>query len=340
MERISLEFDRKAIIQEHRHRYKLSSILSRGKVLDISCGIGYGSQIISEFLEVESCIGVDISKEDVDYANLNFKSDKTEFVTGDICKLDFPDNSFDTIVSLETLEHIADPKTALKELSRVLKSNGLFIGTVPEASYDEKCERIYGPNPYHLHKFSKNQLFEFLKTDFSEVEIVTVGFMIGSFIEGQRYDTSDIQYQKPEGSYFFLASKENLDLKNKMNRISGAFLPALSMVEYDEELTCPLREALKSQQELIDQKDKLILTTEKLVDSKDEIIASMKIAIDSRDEAINSMKIAIESRDEAIASMKIFIDSRDEAIKSMEKVLEKRWEIIQEYDAKLKLLEG
>ena len=197
MERISLELDRKAIIQEHRHRYKLSSILSSGKVLDISCGIGYGSQIISESIDVESCIGVDISKEDIEYANLNFKSEKTEFIAGDICKLDFPDNSFDTIVCLETLEHIAEPKIALKELSRVLKNNGLFIGTVPEASYDEKCERIYGPNPYHLHKFTKNQLCDFLKTEFLEVEIKTIGFMIGSFIEGQRYDTSDIQYQKP-----------------------------------------------------------------------------------------------------------------------------------------------
>jgi hypothetical protein len=34
------------------------------------------------------------------------------------------------------------------------------------------------------------------------------------------------------------------------------------------------------------------------------------------------------------------IEARDQAIKSMEEMLEKRWSIIQEYDAKVKLLEG
>jgi SAM-dependent methyltransferase len=326
MERISLQSDRKAIIAEHTHRYKLSSILAKGAVLDISCGIGYGSAIICESSEVSSYMGVDISEAEIKYANENFKADKTEFRKGDICSLDFPNASFDTIICLETLEHIPDPKSALRELARILKDDGILIGSIPERSYDEKCERIYGPNPYHLHRFSKEEIYSLLKENFNEIEIKVVGFILGSQVEGPKLNNAEIISKVPEGSYLFCASKSDINLTEVINKISGAFLPALSMLDYDEELTMPLRVSLINQQNLINEKDLLIAKQDQL--------------IQDRDNAIKSMNLLIKGRDDSISSMEKMIDARDQAIKSMEEMLEKRWSIIQEYDAKVKLLEG
>lgn len=340
MERISLQSDRKAIIAEHNHRYKLSSILAKGAVLDISCGIGYGSAIICESAEVSSYMGVDISEAEIKYANENFKTAKTKFLAGDICGLDFPDASFDTIVCLETLEHIPDPKSALRELARVLKGDGLLIGSVPEKSYDEKCERIYGPNLYHLHKFSKEEINSLLKEHFKEIEIKVVGFILGSQVEGPKLSNTEIISKSPEGSYFFCASKSNINLSTVINKVSGAFMPALSMLEYDEELTCPLRQTIIQQQNFIQEKDTLIAKQDELILNKDKTIRDMKTLIDNRDQTITSMNLLIKGRDDAITNMERMIETRDQAIKSMEAMLEKRWSIIQEYDAKVKLLEG
>jgi len=43
--------------------------------------------------------------------------------------LDIPDESVETVLCLDTLEHVEYPHTALKELHRILKSNGIAIFT-------------------------------------------------------------------------------------------------------------------------------------------------------------------------------------------------------------------
>jgi 2-polyprenyl-3-methyl-5-hydroxy-6-metoxy-1,4-benzoquinol methylase len=49
----------------------------------------------------------------------------------DIMALDFKDESFDTVISCETIEHVSNPKLALRELHRVLKPGGRLFLTCP-----------------------------------------------------------------------------------------------------------------------------------------------------------------------------------------------------------------
>jgi SAM-dependent methyltransferase len=49
----------------------------------------------------------------------------------DVMNLSYPDESFDLIVSNDVLEHIPDPKRALKECFRVLKRGGTVLATFP-----------------------------------------------------------------------------------------------------------------------------------------------------------------------------------------------------------------
>ena len=53
-------------------------------------------------------------------------------VKADICNLPFEDSSFDVVFCNHVLEHIADDQTAMKELYRVLKPNGMGIFQVPQ----------------------------------------------------------------------------------------------------------------------------------------------------------------------------------------------------------------
>jgi SAM-dependent methyltransferase len=42
----------------------------------------------------------------------------------------FPDNSFDFVISLAVLEHIKHPPVMLREIRRILKPGGLYLGSV------------------------------------------------------------------------------------------------------------------------------------------------------------------------------------------------------------------
>jgi SAM-dependent methyltransferase len=49
----------------------------------------------------------------------------------DLCALTFPDNSFDSMITLDVLEHIPDFERAFKECARVLTDKGKMIWSVP-----------------------------------------------------------------------------------------------------------------------------------------------------------------------------------------------------------------
>lgn len=49
----------------------------------------------------------------------------------DIQNITYPDASFDTVISCETIEHVPDPQRALRELARVLKPGGRLFLTTP-----------------------------------------------------------------------------------------------------------------------------------------------------------------------------------------------------------------
>jgi SAM-dependent methyltransferase len=49
----------------------------------------------------------------------------------DICRLTYADESFDLVLSSDTLEHVPDFRAALRETRRVLRPGGLHIFTIP-----------------------------------------------------------------------------------------------------------------------------------------------------------------------------------------------------------------
>ncbi len=53
-------------------------------------------------------------------------------VVGDVCdRLPFEDGAFDTVLCFNLLEHLEFPERGLKEMRRVLKRGGRFLGSVP-----------------------------------------------------------------------------------------------------------------------------------------------------------------------------------------------------------------
>ncbi len=119
----------------HKSRAKKIKVFSKGingEILDIGCADGYFTNIIHKSTLNSKIIGIDILKTSISYAKSRYKNNsKLKFKVADAHNLTFPDNTFDAVYAIESLEHVVDPKTFLKEISRVLKSNGKTIILIP-----------------------------------------------------------------------------------------------------------------------------------------------------------------------------------------------------------------
>ena len=80
-----IEFD--ILNRRHIERYALIRQYLYGDVLDVSCGSGYGSYLVSNNPDINSVLGLDISKEGIDWAKANFETEKVKFSPLDICPI-------------------------------------------------------------------------------------------------------------------------------------------------------------------------------------------------------------------------------------------------------------
>jgi SAM-dependent methyltransferase len=100
------------------------------RVLEIGCGLGEFTRFLAERGALVT--GLDISPYAVDHARqLVDPHPNADVAVGDICNIGYPDQTFDLVVSLETIEHSPSPQNAICELVRVTKPGGRLIVTSP-----------------------------------------------------------------------------------------------------------------------------------------------------------------------------------------------------------------
>lgn len=104
-------------------------------VLDIGCGAG-GKTLYYASLGVTKIYGMDVVEryeaEAKKLAKETKNEDKFTFLLGDAAKTKFSDNSFDTIIMNDAMEHVDNPEGVLLECYRILKKGGrLYINFPP-----------------------------------------------------------------------------------------------------------------------------------------------------------------------------------------------------------------
>lgn len=105
---------------------------SAGNLLDVGCGTGLYWPVLSRYCK--SIVGVDFSKAMISEASRlvtekNIINAEALVQNGE--NLDFPDESFDSILCMDVLHHIPDIKNAISNFHRILKPGGRLFAVEP-----------------------------------------------------------------------------------------------------------------------------------------------------------------------------------------------------------------
>jgi SAM-dependent methyltransferase len=142
---------------EHRSRYLLAGAYAPGmRVLDAACGSGFGSQML-QAAGARQVVAVDVSAEALAGASARFGSRGVHFLRANLASLPFPSASFDLVVSMETIEHVIEPRRVLAEFARCLRPDGRLVLSTPNRDFRPTADGRPG-NPHHLREYSPAEL--------------------------------------------------------------------------------------------------------------------------------------------------------------------------------------
>ena len=143
------------------------------KVLDMGCRDGI---LTRHFIEKNEVTGLDIDKIALEACknNLNIKTIWADFSL----QIPIPTSSFDVVIAGEVIEHLPYPEITISEVSRILKPEGLFIGSVPN-SYHLKNRlrvlkgRLIDYDQTHLRAYNVMLLRQYLEKEFLVEELTS-----------------------------------------------------------------------------------------------------------------------------------------------------------------------
>ncbi|WP_066377203.1 MULTISPECIES: class I SAM-dependent methyltransferase [unclassified Anabaena] len=145
----------------------------KGDLLDLGCGMCPLYGLYKDLSNSHYCIDWDNSLYPNPYADL-------------LCDINnsipLENNSFDTVILSDVLEHIVEPKSLLQEIHRLLRKDGVVILNVPF------FERIH-ESPYDYYRYTEFTLKEIISSVGLKLEVFEV---VGGAIESWSYMTANL----------------------------------------------------------------------------------------------------------------------------------------------------
>lgn len=115
------------------------------RVLDVGCGGAKFTKYVADQRPDVHIVGIDLSKPQIARAEklMSGYGDRVRIQLGDATELDFPDASFDGVLSYGSIKHWTSQDAGLAECLRVLKSGGPLLVTEADRSATfEDSERL------------------------------------------------------------------------------------------------------------------------------------------------------------------------------------------------------
>ena len=194
--------------------YVIAQQFVRGDLVEVGCGEGRGIDWLLPNISKYTAI----DKIEAAVVKLQAKYPNALFLSGNIPPLsDFSDNSFDSLVSFQVIEHIQDDHLFLKEINRILRPGGVALITTPNRVMS------LSRNPWHIREYTAIELTNLAKKYFTNVEMrgITGNEKVMLYHERNResvnkimrWDFLNLQYRLPAS--FLRVPYEILNRRNR-----------------------------------------------------------------------------------------------------------------------------
>lgn len=177
------------IRHDHVARYDWASkqLPAGMRVMDLACGIGYGSRILAE--DGKRVLAIDRDAEAISYARNHYAHEGVTFQVGDANGLHVSDEPLDAAVCFETIEHIEDPRPLLWKLRAIAP---LLIASVPNEDVFP-----YEGQKYHFRHYTPQQFEALLISAGWKVESWWGQLGVDSEVEAKRSGRTLIAIARP-----------------------------------------------------------------------------------------------------------------------------------------------
>lgn len=165
------ELDNPVYEQERLARYAFAQEhVSGQRVIDAGCGARDGPLLLARGAE-GVVVGVDVDPRAVKLAAARYASPRVTYAAMDGRAMALGPASFDAVVSFEVIEHLpeADHEPYLREMRRLLKPGGLYLGSTPNAAFTTDLD----PNESHEHEYAFAEYEGLLRRVFAEVAVLS-----------------------------------------------------------------------------------------------------------------------------------------------------------------------
>lgn len=137
-----------------RWRTQIEKVLPAGKrlkILDIGCGTGYFTILLSK--SGNQVIGIDLTPDMIERGRQLAREETAdcELMVMDAEKLDFSDESFDAVISRNLTWTLPHPELAYAEWLRVLKKGGILLNFDADYGLEDSTD-ISSLPPNHAHQ--------------------------------------------------------------------------------------------------------------------------------------------------------------------------------------------
>ncbi|VAW26075.1 hypothetical protein MNBD_BACTEROID06-665 [hydrothermal vent metagenome] len=212
--------------------YYVAAKLVKGDLLEIGCGEGRGVELLAP--KATTYTAVDKIEEVVD--DLSLKFPEADFIQAKIPPLPFKDNSFDSVVSFQVIEHIKEDAAYLKEINRILKPGGKAYISTPN------IKLTLSRNPWHIREYTAEKLTSICNKYFSKVEMkgIAGNEKVMEYHDQNRasvnkimkYDIFNLQYHLPAVLLRFPYEILNRRNRNKLQASDDSLVATIHHSDY------------------------------------------------------------------------------------------------------------
>jgi 2-polyprenyl-3-methyl-5-hydroxy-6-metoxy-1,4-benzoquinol methylase len=141
------------------------------RVLDMACGEGYGSAVLAA--QASTVVGLEANSDAFEHARLRYCADNLSFARGMVETFGEP-GAYETVVFLQTIEHVQDPVAVLAHLRGLITDAGTVYVSTPNVLRLAAPGAEKSDNPWHVREYRAAEFQRLCAAAFPSVELLGV----------------------------------------------------------------------------------------------------------------------------------------------------------------------